>query len=334
MFYFVDSGVGGDDGADCVGDARSLGAGGDVADGDAAYAADEFYDEAGVAVAGDFYVAGAYAVQAFKGAGEGGDEGFAGDVFGYFYGGAVGTTVEREGADEVQRQVKFEFGVYFDGFGGFGGKGDPLVDVDQKVLYLKGQPFDADDGGADGGGLKAGEVPFGVCRVADEGEAEVDGAERDAHGVAGKYAGGVVVAAVDAGEGVDVVAADGDEVGGFDGAAVGEDDVLVPLFNGEAAFDAEEAEQVDVKGGGGFDGFAFASFKAEFQGCVGTGFDGKVGGVGTVVVNYFVAVFAGLVDGDADGAGAGGEAVEADKRERCCGGLKAGPGPGFVGLAG
>ena len=87
-------------------------------------------------------------------------------------------------------------------------------------MDFDGQAVDADHRRTGRRGLQAGEAACGVFGVVYERQTKVDLAQAQAHRVAGQQARGVVITPVDAGKGVQAVAANGDEVGAGEGAAV------------------------------------------------------------------------------------------------------------------
>ena len=107
---------------------------------------------------------------------------------------------------------------------------------------------------------------------------------------------------------------------------------MAALLNGHAAFDAEEAKEVDVQVGGGFDLFAFAAFEVKGFAAVGAGLDGQCRGACAGVVDHLVyrlaggVQFVGFVDGNTDVAGSCPQAFDAGKAQGPGRGLQAGPG--------
>ena len=163
-----------------------------------------------------------------------------------------------------------------------------------------------------------------MFRVGDQGEAKVHLAQRQSHRIG--------LARMDASEGADVAAADGDQFGFFYLALVRERDRLGALLHREAAFDVEETKQVQVDVGCGLDGFAVTALEAELEAAAGAGDDGQIG-LARAVVDHRIVGLARLVDGQGDAAAAGRQSADAGERQTLRAGLQAGPGARRVGLA-
>ncbi len=203
-----------------------LGTDRDVGNIDAAQGADEFDDKAVITIATDLDVARTNAVKIFQGSFQGLNQRSVGHALGQGDRGRVrriantGSTVQGECAHQIQRHVQLELGVDLDALGLLGRQRDALVDVDQQVLYLDGEAFDANHRRTGGCGLQTGVAACGVFGIINKRQTKVDLAQAQTHRVAGQQAACVVIAAVDAGKGVELVAADGDEFGVFKHAAV------------------------------------------------------------------------------------------------------------------
>ena len=323
--------IGGLFGRDGVGHTGRGGAGGDVVHIDTGQRTDKFHGEAAVAVTGDRDIAGTHMGQLLERSLQRrqqrrrGGAGIDRDV------GTARATLKRECAHQVQRHVQHELGVDLDRLLGLGRQGNALVDVHQHIGGLQREIAQTNKTGAGGGGLQAGEAAA-VGRVGNQRQAEVQPAKRQADLLG--------CAAIDTGKSRHIMAADGDQLRVLDDRAVGQGDVLAALFKGKAARNAEEAEQVNVEVAGGLDDLAFAARHGQAQGVTLTaGVNGHgrlaLGGAAVLeaVVNDLVVELACLVDADLQAGTLNGQVVNALEGHRIGGGLQAGPGACWVGLA-
>ncbi len=192
------------------------------------------------------------------------------------------------------------------------------VDLDRKVAGSQRQAVHTDEADAAGRGLQRGPAACGVGAAArqpfaHQGETEVDAAEREAEGF--------ILAAVEAGEGIDAGAADGEQVdvdllgrGGRVVVAIGQRDAAGLALDGEAAVGLEKPEQVQAQVATGAQQRAVGAVHAEAQRAARTG--GDLQRVGAVVEQAAVGLgrsVAGLVDFDEEFAAAQGQPVQADQ---------------------
>ena len=315
-----------------IGDASSLGGGGDVIDIDPSERADKFNGEAAVAVACDRDIACTHIGQLFKRSLQGHQErsgcgtGIDRDLS------AARATRQRECAHQVQRHIQHELGIDLDGLFSLGRQGDALVDVHQHIAGLQGEVSQADKSGTGGCGLQAGETAAGVAGVGDQRQTKVQAAKRQADLVG--------CTAIDAGKSRHIMAADGDQLRVLDDRTVRQANVLTALFKRKATRDAEEAKQVDVEVAGGLDDLALAARHGQAQSVTitaGVNAHGSLalGGAAVLeaVVNDLVVELAGLIDTDLQARAGHCQTVNSLEGHRIGCRLQAGPGACCVGLA-
>ncbi len=298
---------------------------GDAADRGARQGADEFDLKPIVAVAGHAHVARAHAGQAAHGRRQGQQQLRIGQVRAHRHFGGVAAVTKHQGSQEAQGDGQAQAGVGLFGLLGFRGQGDAAVDVDQQVLHAQRQPINALHGRAGGGGLQGDKVALGMVGVADQGQTKVDIAQAQANG-------GIATRA-DAGKRLHFAGTDGDQLRRFDLAAIRQRDRLAALLQRESAFNAEEAEQIQLQLSRGLDDLALGTRQVQAQAGFAAGGDQQVG-LADAVVHHGIAHTGGLVDGQRDVGAAGGHALDTFKRQAAGRGLQRGPAARRVGLAG